>query len=79
MSARQKKRELEEEIEKQKMLNRHKWELVRAQREVMLKYKRQLMLKMERLSKLCVHITLNRIIQTVHSNFLKLKAKKKED
>ena len=61
------------------MLNRHKWELVRAQREVMLKYKRQLTLKIERLNKLCVHITLNRIIRTVHSNFLKLKAKKKEE
>ena len=65
--AKQRREAIEEEKEKQKILNLNKWDLVRARREEMIRHYNYLKGKMSRLKLVRTHVTLNHYLRILHA------------
>ena len=75
--AKQRRKAIEEEKEKHKILNLNKWDLVRARREEMIGHYNYLKSKMSRLKLVRTHVTLNRYLRILHAQFEVKKAIRK--
>ena len=69
LTAKEKRKAIEEDAQKQKILNLNKWDLVRQRREEMLKYQRYLRFKISLVRKMITNMTLNRQMRVLFSNF----------
>ena len=79
MTAKEKRKAIEEETKKQHILNHNKWDLVRMRREEMLKYQRFLRFKISLVRKMITNITLNRQMRVLFSSFEKRKKKRRQE